>query len=100
MLDANEINAEIDDNKAVLVDVRSDGEYQAGHAKGAVHLSLDRIMSGELPTKDKSTKLYLYCASGNRSGMATQVLKQQGYDAENIGGLIDWQSANGAVVRS
>lgn len=96
-IDAAEITKEMQDGKALLVDVRGDDEWNGGHAKDAMHLSVDRIMQGELPTRDTSTKLYLYCASGGRAGMAANYLKDKGFDVENLGGLSGWRRAGGKV---
>lgn len=96
-VDAAEITKEMQEGKALLVDVRGDDEWDNSHAKGAVHLSVDRIMSGETPTKDTSKKLYLYCASGGRASMAASKLKSAGYTVENLGGLSGWKSAGGAT---
>lgn len=96
-IDAAEITKEMKEGKALLVDVRGDDEWSSGHAKDALHLSVDRIMQGELPTKDTTTKLYLYCASGGRAGMAANYLKGKGFDTENIGGLSSWRNSGGEV---
>lgn len=88
---------EVVNGKAVLVDVRGQDEWLGGHAKGAIHLPLDRIAQGKVPTTDKNVPIYLYCASGNRSGMAAQLLANKGYKAENIGGLGNWMAAGGAI---
>lgn len=96
-IDATKIASEIDSGNAVLVDVRSDDEWHAGHAAGAMHLSIDRISQGETPTQDMTTKIYLYCASGGRAGTAAQMLSQQGFTTENIGGLSSWQAAGGTI---
>lgn len=93
----DQINSEVADGKAMLIDVRGDDEWDAGHAKGAAHLSVERIMSGDVPTKDKERKLYLYCASGGRASMAQQMLQGKGYEVENLGGLRDWRAAGGAT---
>lgn len=92
-----EINRQVADGSAYLVDVRNDHEWEGLHAKGAMHLPLDQIASGAVPTNDKNIKLYLYCASGNRSSMAATTLQAKGYSAENIGGLNAWQRAGGAT---
>jgi rhodanese-related sulfurtransferase len=97
--DPKVIAAEVRDDKAIIVDVREDYEWESGHARGAVHMPLGEIMAGELPTKSKKKKIYLYCVSGSRSGMATQFLLDKGYDAVNLGGLSTWQSAGGKVLR-
>ena len=95
--DAAEITSEVLNHTALLVDVRGNDEWDSGHAKNALHLSVDRIMNGELPTKDTSKKIYVYCASGGRASMATSYLKQKGFTAENLGGLRDWKGAGGLV---
>lgn len=95
--DAQEIAKEVRDHKALLIDVRGNDEWDGGHAKEALHLSVDHIMQGELPTKDKSKKIYLYCASGGRAGMAANYLKSKGFQAENLGGLSSWKSSGGSV---
>lgn len=89
------ISKEIEKGEALIVDVRRDDEWMSGHARNAVHLSVERIMEGEVPTKDKSKKIYLYCASGNRSGIAANLLEKRGYDTTNIGGFSHWQAAGG-----
>lgn len=96
-IDAAEITKEMDEGNAYLVDVRGNDEWDGLHAKGALHLSVDRIMNGEVPIKDKSKKLYLYCASGGRASMAAMKLKSSGYIVENLGGLSSWKSAGGAT---
>lgn len=68
------------DDDHVLIDTREDNEWQAGHAKGAVHLSkgvIERDIENAIP--DKSKKLILYCGGGYRSAMATDNLQKMGY---------------------
>lgn len=96
-IDARQISEELSNGTALLVDVRGDDEWRAGHAVGAMHLTVDRISNGEVPTEDTFKKIYLYCASGGRSSVATKTLKQKGYDAENIGGVSSWRSAGGKI---
>jgi rhodanese-related sulfurtransferase len=65
----------------VLVDVREDNEWLAGHASGAIHLSkgiIERDIETVIP--DKPTKLVLYCGGGFRSALAADVLQKMGYD--------------------
>ena len=66
--------------KAVLIDVREDGEWAAGHAAGALHLGkgiIERDIESQIP--DKGTKLVLYCGGGFRSALAADALQQMGY---------------------
>jgi rhodanese-related sulfurtransferase len=65
----------------VLVDVREDNEWTAGHMKGAVHLSkgvIERDIESQVP--DKKTKLILYCGGGFRSALVADNLKKMGYE--------------------
>lgn len=81
------------DNGSVIVDVRSDKEYQEGHIEGALHKPHDQIdesISSLLP--DKSRHIVLYCGSGKRAGMAKEKLEELGYtNVENAGGYKDMQ---------
>lgn len=75
----------------VLIDVRSLGEYESGHAEGAIHISHEDI-SGMIADSvpDQSTPIALYCRSGRRAAIALEKLKQAGYsNVINLGGLAD-----------
>ena len=68
------------DPKAVLIDVREESEFAAGHAPNAVHLSkgiLERDIETRYP--DPSTTLYLLCGGGYRSALAADSLRKMGY---------------------
>jgi len=72
----------------VLVDVREDHEWTAGHVKGAVHMSkgtIERDVEAQYP--DKDTKLVLYCGGGFRSALVADNLGKMGYtDAISLDG--------------
>ncbi len=74
---------------AVVIDVRTDAEFAAGHLEGAHHLPYDRI--GELiPALGLSPDqpIVVYCRSGRRSGIALATLEAMGYrQVHNGGGL-------------
>ena len=65
---------------ALVVDVRSAGEYQGGHLPGAVNIPLGELREN-LPrrVKDKNQFVLLHCLSGTRSGIAQRQLKSLGY---------------------
>jgi phage shock protein E len=67
-------------NGALVIDVRSPGEFNSGHLPTAINIPLDEIETA-LPrrVKDKNQVLLLHCQSGMRSGMAKQKLKSIGY---------------------
>jgi rhodanese-related sulfurtransferase len=83
---------------ATLLDVRTDEEWEAGHAAGAIHLPLADIQAGARPDVPKDAALYVYCRTGRRAGEAVQILERDGWtDVTNVGGLDDWERAGGAV---
>jgi rhodanese-related sulfurtransferase len=78
---------------ALVVDVREPFEFATGHIPGAILVPL-----GELERRatglDKSRTIVAVCASGNRSGAASQFLAQQGFDVVNLqGGMMGWTHA-------
>lgn len=78
----------------IIVDVRTQEEYAAGHIPGAVLLPNEDInektAAAILPNKD--TKLLVYCRSGNRSKQASQKLSDMGYkNIVEIGGINDYK---------
>ena len=80
----------------ILIDTREDHEFNAAHAKGAVHLSKG-IIERDIETKvpDQGTTLVLYCGGGYRSALAADSLQKMGYS--NVisfdGGWRAWQEA-------
>jgi rhodanese-related sulfurtransferase len=74
---------------ALVIDVRSRGEFNSGHLPVAINIPLDEIETA-LPrrVKDKNQTLLLHCQSGTRSGMAKNKLKTLGYaNIFNLGSL-------------
>ena len=71
---------------AVIIDVRSKGEFSGGHIKKSVNIPLDCIGSQLHLLKDKEQHIITCCASGMRSGMAKSVLKSKGYKNVYNGG--------------
>jgi rhodanese-related sulfurtransferase len=76
------------DDGVVIVDVRRDDEYRAGHITGALHIPVDDVLAriDELP-KDK--KLLFICAQGVRSGLACEMAGAMGIDQENLYNIED-----------
>jgi rhodanese-related sulfurtransferase len=85
---------------AVLLDVREQDEWDAGHAPGAVHIPLGELPTRlhELPDTDAGT-LAVACRGGGRSSRAVAWLSQQGFDVANLdGGMKGWHAAGKPVV--
>ena len=74
---------------AVIIDVRTPGEFAGGHIKGSKNIPLNEIGAKINEIKKLNKPVIACCASGMRSSQATSILKQNGIDAINGGG---WQS--------
>ncbi len=77
------------DSNFVILDVRTPPELQGplGHINGVINIPvqvLDQKVNELEPYKDK--KIYVICRSGNRSRLATKILRQNGYNAVNVMG--------------
>ena len=78
---------------ALLLDVREQHEWDAGHAPDAVHVVLGDLPGrvAELPT---DRPIVVACKAGGRSAMATEALVGAGFDAVNLaGGMLAWVDA-------
>jgi rhodanese-related sulfurtransferase len=83
---------------AVLLDVREDDEWTAGHAPGARHVPMSQLTRrlDEVPSADP---LYVICSSGNRSARVVAFLSRQGVSAVNVaGGMHSWAAAGRPMV--
>jgi rhodanese-related sulfurtransferase len=84
------------DKSFVLVDVREESEWGAGHIPGAVHIGkgvIERDVEKKIP--DVTTEIVLYCGGGFRSALAAENLQKMGYT--NVismdGGWRGWNEA-------
>ncbi len=88
--------AELSDD-AVLLDVREDDEWVAGHVPGAVHVPMGQVPDrlDELPGE----RVHVLCRSGGRSAKVTAFLNAAGRDAVNVdGGMQAWAAAGRPMV--
>ncbi|NMA40893.1 MAG: MBL fold metallo-hydrolase [Lentisphaerae bacterium] len=78
----------------LAVDVRSDGEWAAGHIDGAVHIPIEKIIAGDF-TLDKEQHITVVCGSGYRANIAGSILKSLGYSNvfSLIGGMTAWKAS-------
>ena len=82
----------------VLLDVREDDEWAAGHIDGAIHIPLGEL-TGRLPELPDADPLVVTCRGGGRSARATAYLQQIGIDAANLdGGMQAWSAAGRSMV--
>ena len=77
------------DKGAIIIDVRTTGEFQGGHIKGSKNIPLNMISSKINDIKKLNKPVIACCASGMRSSQATSILKSNGIDVMNGGG---WSS--------
>lgn len=75
---------------AIILDVRSKGEYAGGHIKGSINISVDQLTANLNKLKDKNTPIITCCASGMRSATAKSILSSHGYKNVHNGG--GWSS--------
>jgi rhodanese-related sulfurtransferase len=72
-------------NGAIIVDVRTKGEFQGGHIKGSINIPLDSLRNNLSKIK-KNKPVITCCASGARSASAKMLLKSSGYAEVYNGG--------------
>jgi phage shock protein E len=77
---------------AIIIDVRSPGEFSGEHIKGSKNIPLNEIGAKINEIKKLNKPVIACCASGMRSSQATSILKQNGIDAINGGGWQNLQS--------
>jgi phage shock protein E len=77
------------DKGAVIIDVRTVGEFREGHIKNSKNIPLDNIFSKVNEIKRLEKPVIVCCRSGMRSAQAASILKNSGIDVMNGGG---WQS--------
>ena len=78
--------------QALLLDVRTQEEYRAGHIPGSRNLPLDNIECVSSVVHSKTVPLYVYCRSGARSRQAASLLRAMGYHyVKNIGGILAYR---------
>lgn len=85
---------------AVLLDVREKPEWNSGHAPGAVHVPLTKLVAGAtLPAEAQGRPLVVICRSGHRSQQAAKLLTERGAHAVDVeGGMNAWAAAGHSVV--
>jgi rhodanese-related sulfurtransferase len=71
---------------AVILDVRTKAEYQAGHIHGSLNIPVDQLKNNLHRIPDKQTTIITCCASGMRSASAESILKSSGYKNVRNGG--------------
>jgi phage shock protein E len=80
--------AEVMQTGAVVLDVRSAGEWEQGHHPDAIHIPLDELKARMKDVGPTNTPVIVYCHSGGRAMVAARMLRRAGYqDVINAGSL-------------
>jgi len=102
----NQINSDeliefIELNDAVLVDVRTEDEYNSGYIENSLNIDyFSNEFSVNADKLDKNTPIILYCRSGKRSSMSANKISKLGFkEIYNLqGGILEWIEEGNAVV--
>lgn|SRR5664280_1350192 len=76
---------EVISNGAIILDVRTNGEYQAGHIKTSINIPVDKLEQN-IKKLNKNKPIITCCASGSRSAYAMSFLKSNGFEEVYNGG--------------
>ena len=86
----------------IILDTRSNPEYQVSHLQNALFIDFDSFRSSEVKDLSKTTKIVVYCSVGYRSERIGEKLQELGFeDVYNLyGGIFHWKNNNYPVVNS
>lgn len=89
--------AELVEKGAIILDVRTKGEYASGHIEGSINISVDQLNNDLSKLKNRSVPIITCCASGMRSASAKSILRSNGYTQVYNGG--SWANLQSKVRR-
>ncbi len=75
--------------KYTVVDVRTRAEFSGGNVAGSINIPLQEVVENEAKIMALEQPIIFCCASGGRSGQATQYFKSKGLNCENGGSWMD-----------
>lgn len=87
--------AELKNNGAIILDVRSKSEFSGGHIKGAMNIPVSDLQNNLSKLKNKNKPIITCCASGMRSASAKSILQNAGYTEVYNGG--GWMSLDNKI---
>ena len=100
-LNPADFQAKAQEAGVILLDVRTSGEYMAGHIEGALNIDVEGMtFEGEIKQLDKTKTYAIYCQSGRRSRIAAETMANAGFTKLfNLDqGIGSWQAAGLPVV--
>ena len=87
-----------DNEDYVILDVRTQDEYNEGHLDKALLIPVDEL-EGRIDELDKNNPIIVYCRSGARSNRAANILIENGFSkVYDMGGILDWQEEGFPVI--
>ncbi len=87
-----------DNEDYVILDVRTQDEYNEGHLDKALLIPVDEL-EGRIDELDKNNPIIVYCRSGARSNRAANILIENGFsEVYDMGGILDWQEEGFPVI--
>ena len=101
-VNVDETQRKLESGKVLLIDVREESEWEAGHAQRALHMGKGVIERDiEQRVADHDAELILYCGGGFRSALAADNLQKMGYTnvSSMAGGWRAWQAAGAPVAK-
>ena len=101
-IEITEFKTKIVSQKYILVDVRTESEFDDGHIKGAINIDyFSSTFSDEISDLGLETPVLVYCKSGNRSGKAMKIMNDLRFkEVKNlIGGYKSWISGENLIIK-
>jgi phage shock protein E len=90
-VDGKTARALVKDQHAMVLDVRTDDEFNARHLDGAVNIPVEDLEKRIAELTDKKRPIIVYCKSGGRSAKAAQLLTKAGFtQVHDLGGIGNW----------
>jgi len=91
-IDADEAKEMMENEDVIILDVRTEAEFEEEHIEGAILIpdyEIEELAEEKLP--DKEATILVYCRTGRRSELASRELIEMGYtNVYDFGGIVDW----------
>lgn len=101
-ISVTEFKSELNKKNSVLIDLRTPQEFASGHIQGATNIDFyAKDFESQMYTAGEKSNVFIYCASGNRSGQALKSLNASKFKSisDLSGGIRIWVSAGNPVVK-
>ena len=102
-LTSTEFSNKVTESGVITLDVRTPGEFMAGHIQGAINIDVEGTeFETEIAKLDKTQTYAIYCQSGRRSSIAVETMQSSGFNKlfNLTNGIQDWQAQNLPIVTS